>query len=123
MSDEVKVNPNEVLTQDAQLLADNIAAGVEKAPQVDFDADYEAAKQMSVSEIDKTGEGAKAAEEALAPDFEVPKPEEKETEAVATGNPSDYMDMASDVVEGNEGVGNVSDDLMKKAIDMGKPGN
>ena len=33
------------------------------------------------------------------------------------------MDMASDVVQGNEGVGNVSDDLMKKAIDMGKPGN
>lgn len=123
MSDEVKVNPNEVLTQDAQLLAENIATGVEKAPQVDFEADYAAAQAMSVSEIDKTEEGAKAAEEALAPKFEMSQPEEKQTEAVATGNPSDFMSMAGDVVSGNEAVTSVSDDLLQQAFDMGKPGS
>jgi hypothetical protein len=122
MSDEVKVNPNEVLTQDAQLLAENIASGVEKTPQVDFEADYAAAQAMSVSEIDKTQEGAKAAEVALAPKFQIPEAEDKMTEAVATGNPSDYMDMADDIASGNEAVTNVSDDLLQKAFDMGKPG-
>ncbi len=75
MSDEVKPDPKEALTQDAQLTAENISTGVEKAPVVDIEGDYEASKQFSVSEIDRTEEGAKAAEAATSPKFEVSNPE------------------------------------------------
>ncbi len=97
MPDEVKPDAKQAPTQDAQLAAENIAAGQEKAPTVDVEGDYEASKQYSVSDIDRSGEGAKAAAEATAPEREVPKPEETKTEAKATGNPDDYMDMAKDV--------------------------
>lgn len=49
----VKPDPKEATTQDSQLAAENIKAGKEEAPSVDFDADYEAAKQMSVSSQDQ----------------------------------------------------------------------
>jgi hypothetical protein len=71
MPDEVKPNPSESPTQDAQLAAENIASGEEKAPGVDIEEDYKAAQQLSVSGIDRTGEGAKAAEEVTAPKQEV----------------------------------------------------
>lgn len=121
MSDEVKINPSEA-SHDAQLLADNVAEGVEKAPKVNFDADYELAKEMSVAPIDNTEEGKKAAEAAVAPEHAIPKATEKKVEAPATGNPDDYMSMASEVREDEEGVGNVDDDLVKKALEMGQPG-
>lgn len=123
MPDEVKPDPNQAPTQDAQLTAENIAAGVEQAPAVDVEADYEAAQQFSVSEIDRTGAGAEAAEATTTSQFEVSEPEETTTEAQpTTGNPDDYMKMASDVASTTEGVSSVSDDLLKKALDMGKPG-
>lgn len=120
MADEVKINPSEV-SHDAQLLADNVADGVEKAPKVDFDADYELAKQMSVSPIDNTEEGQKAAEAAVAPQYEMPEPEDMRVEPGVTGNPSDYMSMASEIT-GTEAVGNVDDDIVKKALELGQPG-
>lgn len=120
MADEVKINPSEV-SHDAQLLADNVAEGVEKAPKVDFDADYELAKEMSVSPIDNTEEGQKAAEAAVAPQYEMPEPEDMRVEPDATGNPNDYMSMASEI-SGTEAVGNVDDDLVKKALELGQPG-
>jgi hypothetical protein len=64
---------------------------------VDFDADYAAAQQYSVSEIDRSGEGAMAAEKVTQPEFQVSEPQERKTEVKPTGNPSDYMDMAKDV--------------------------
>lgn len=97
MPDEVKPNANEAPTHDAQLAAENIAAGEEKAPKVDFEADYAAAQQYSVSEIDRSGEGAMAAEKATQPQFQVEESEAAKTEAKPTGNPSDYMDMAKEV--------------------------
>lgn len=97
MAEEVKPNPNEAPTQDAQLAAENIAAGEEKAPTVDVEADYAAAQQFSVSEIDRSGEGAMAAEKATQPEFQVSETEEAKTEAKPTGNPADYMDMAKEV--------------------------
>lgn len=97
MPEEIKPNVNQASTQDAQLAAESIASGQEKAQAVDFDADYAAAQQMSVSDIDRTGEGAKAAQEATAPEHQLSKPEETRTEAQPTGNPADYMDMAKDV--------------------------
>ncbi|MBF2065619.1 MAG: hypothetical protein IGS39_14540 [Calothrix sp. C42_A2020_038] len=121
MADEVKVNPNEVTTHDAQLLADNVAEGVEKAPQVDFDADYERAKEMSVSPLDNTEEGKKAAEAAVAPKYKMPEPEERKVEAPATGNPENYLSMANEI-SGNDVVTTVDDDLVKKALEKGQPG-
>lgn len=124
MPDEVKPNVNEAPTHDAQLAAENIAAGEEKAPTVDFEADYAAAQQFSVSEIDRTGEGAKAASAATAPKLEVPKPEETRLETQPTGNPDDYADMAKDVAGSkNEGVASIDDDLMQKALEKGQSKN
>lgn len=124
MTDEVKPDPKQATTQEAQLAAENIASGVEETPVVDFDADYEASQQFSVSDIDRSGEGAAAAEAVTAPDFKVSQVEDTKTEAQSTGNPSDYLDMAKDVgSQANAGTGNVSDDLIKKALDKGKPGS
>lgn len=124
MTDEVNPNPNQATTQEAQLAAENMASGVEEKPAVDFDADYAAAQEFSVSDVDRTGEGAAVAEAATAPQFQVSQPEETKMVAEPTGDPSDYLDMAKDVGSQTEaGTGNVSDDLIKKAEDMGKPGS
>ncbi|BAY07759.1 hypothetical protein [Calothrix sp. NIES-2098] len=124
MPDEVKPNVNEAPTHDAQLAAENIAAGEEKAPTVDFEADYAAAKEFSVSDIDRTGEGAKAAEAATAPKQQVSKPEEVKLEAQATGNPDDYADMAKDVAGSKtEGATSIDDDLVQKAFEKGQSKN
>lgn len=82
---------------DAQQLVEEIQEGEQKAPQVDVDADYEAAKSFSVSEIDATEEGAKAAEAATSSQFEVSEPQSTPTEAQPTGDPSDYLEMAKEV--------------------------
>ncbi|MBD2435289.1 hypothetical protein [Nostoc sp. FACHB-110] len=122
MADTIKPNPNEATTHDAQLAAENMASGEEKLQKVDFDADYAAAQQFSVSDVDRTPEGAAAAQAATAPRFEVPEAEERTTEAQATGNPDDYLDLAKEVGGSeSEGVSNVSDDLIKKALEKGKP--
>lgn len=97
MPEEIKPNPNETPTQDAQLAAENIATGAEKAPTVDVEADYAAAQQYSVSEIDRKGEGAMAAEKVTQPEFQVSESVEQQTVAKPTGDPADYMDMAKDV--------------------------
>lgn len=122
MPDEVKPDPNQAQNQDAELVAQSIAAGEEQAPVIDVEADYEAAQQFSVSEVDRTGAGAEEAEAATAPQFEVSEPEETTTKAQPTGNPDDFLAMASDAASTTEDVSNVSDDLLKKAFDMGKPG-
>ncbi len=123
MPDEIKPNVAEASTQDAQLAAESIASGEEKAPTVDFEGDYKAAQQYSVSDVDRTNEGEAAANAATAPKFEVSKQEETKTEAQSTGNPADYMDMAKDVGgSANQGVSNVSDDLIQEALEKGQPG-
>lgn len=64
MPEEIKPNSSQAPTHDAQLAAENIESGEEKAPSVDMEADYKAAEEFSVSEIDRTGEGEKAAKKA-----------------------------------------------------------
>ncbi|MGI2902244.1 hypothetical protein [Tolypothrix sp. VBCCA 56010] len=124
MPDEVKPNVAEAPTQDAQLAAENIASGEEKAPTVDAEADYKAAQELSVSDVDRTGQGEAAAKAATAPELEVPKQEETKTQAQPTGNPDDYKNMAKDVGDSTtEGVTNVSDDLVEEALEKGQPGN
>ncbi|KAM3111791.1 hypothetical protein [Phormidesmis sp. 146-33] len=118
MSDINDVNQ----TYDAQQAAEEIAEGDRPAPQVDVSSDYEASKEYSVSEVDRTGEGQEAAEAATAPKFEVSQPEATKFTAEPTGDPNDYLDMAKDVSGTSGSTGNVSDDLVKKAIELGQPG-
>lgn len=63
MAEELKVDPKQAVGQDAELAAQNMAEGTEKTPEIDVDADYEASKEYSVSDIDKkqTGTGAAGA--------------------------------------------------------------
>lgn len=124
MPDEIKPNLNESPTHNSQLAAESIASGEEKAPTVDFDADYEAAQKFSVSEVDRTGKGDAAAEAATAPKYKISKPQETTTEAQSTGNPSDYAESAKEVGNSKtEGVSNVSDDLVKQALEKGERKN
>jgi hypothetical protein len=112
-------------TYDAEQMTEEIQSGDRPAPQVDVSADYEASKELSVSAIDQTGEGAKAAEAATAPNLKVPKAEDTTSKAAADdSDPNDYLEMAQDVnpISGSrENVG-VNDDLVKKAIKRGEPG-
>ena len=124
MPDEVKPNVNEAPTHDAQLAADSIASGEENAPKVDFDADYATAQQFSVSEVDRTGKGAAAAEAATAPEHKISKPVETKAQTQPTGNPDDYVELAKEVGNSNtEGVTDVSDDLVQKALEKGERKN
>lgn len=104
--------------QEADLAAEAIASGQEKVKDIDVSSDYENAKEYSVSSIDKTGEGATAAESATAPNFQMHQPETAEVEAKPTGNPDDYLAMAREVQPQSSGKGNVSDDVVKKALEM-----
>ncbi len=53
MSEELKVDPQQAVGQEAKLAAQNMAEGTEKAPQVDVEQDYEASKQYNASDVDK----------------------------------------------------------------------
>ncbi|WP_414553498.1 hypothetical protein [Anabaena sp. CCY 0017] len=121
MADRVKPNANQAPTHDAQLAADSMARGEEKAAKVDFESDYAAAQEFSISDIDKTNEGASAASAATAPQQKVADPKETNTQAQSTGNPKDYLEMAKEVGGSTtEGVTNVSDDLVQKAFKKGQ---
>ena len=90
-------------------------------PTVDVSADYEASKEFSVSDIDRTGAGAEAAAAATAPKFPIPAPTEIAKPADTSGNPDDFRSMAKDL--NPAGVpGEVTDDLIQKALDLGTPG-
>lgn len=122
--EEVKPNLNEASTQDAQLAAESIASGEEKAPTVDFDADYAAAQKFSVSEVDRTGEGAAAADSATAPKYQTSKPQETKPQTQSTGNPDDFLESAKEVGNSRtEDATNVSDDLVKQALEKGERKN
>lgn len=119
---EVATESNNSQTFDAQQIAENVESGEQKLPQVDVSADYEASKEFSVSEIDRTGAGAEAAAAATAPKFAIPAPQEIQQPAQSTGNPGDFLAMAKEIhPEGTPG--EVTDDLVQKAIEMGTPGS
>ncbi len=122
MPDEIKPDATQATTQDAQLAAESMTQGKEKMPSVDIDADYAAAQQFSVSDIDRTPEGTEAADKATAHQFATPTPSETKSETLSTGDPSDYLAMAKDVGAPKGAVGNVDDDLMQKALEKGQPG-
>lgn len=113
-------------THDAQLAAEEVASGDRPEPKINVSADYEAAQEFSTSSIDGTEAGKEAAEEATAPQFEVHRPEEVEISTStldSTGDPNDFKDLAKEVNPMSGTAGNVDDDLVKKAIELGKPGD
>ncbi|MDF5734241.1 MULTISPECIES: hypothetical protein [unclassified Nostoc] len=122
--EEVKPNLNEASTQDAQLAAESIASGEEKAPTVDFDKDYATAQQFSVSEVDRTSKGGAAAQAATAPKYQTSKPEETKTQTQSTGNPDDFLELAKEVGNSQtQGATNVTDDLVQQALEKGERKN
>lgn len=124
MPEEIKPDINAAPTQDAQLAAEEILTGDRPAPGIDVEADYEASKAFSVSEIDRTEAGAEAAAAATAPQQEMPQVEETRTVAEPTGDPSDYRDMAKDVNQSpTNAVTSVDDDLLQKALEKGQAGH
>ncbi|HEY9694089.1 MAG TPA: hypothetical protein V6D15_17950 [Oculatellaceae cyanobacterium] len=122
MNEEIKANPTEAVTHEAQLAAENMATGVEEVPNVDIEGDYEASKAYSVSDVDRSSAGEVAAESATASNFEISQPEETTSQAQPTGNPNEFRDMAHDVNRRTEEPSASSDNLIDKAIEMGKPG-
>ncbi|PSB27004.1 hypothetical protein [Stenomitos frigidus] len=104
---------------DAQQTVEEIEGGDRKAPSANIEADYEASKKFSVSEIDRTEEGAAAAAAATAPQHEMPEPNIATSSPDTTGNPDDYKEMAADLGSARSNTSNVSDDLVKKALEKG----
>ena len=109
-------------TFDAQQINENVEAGAQQLPTVDVSADYEASKEFSVSDIDRTGAGAEAAAAATAPKLPIPAPKEIAKPADTSGNPADFRSMAQEVNPAST-PDNVTDDLIDKAIDLGTPGS
>lgn len=83
---------------DAERMTEEIAAGEQKKPKVDVDADYELSKEFAVADIDKTDAGAAAAEAATESKFELSQPQEIKTHSTESGgDPDAFLDMAKDV--------------------------
>lgn len=83
MPEEIKPKHSEVASKNAKLAAESIANGEEKAPNVDLEADYQAAQQYSQRKASAEPEGTKET-----------APRSKPTSAQPTGNPEDYQQMA-----------------------------
>ncbi len=97
MPEELKPNPQEADDiHEAQLAAERMASGEEKLQNVDVDADYEASKEYSVSDVDKSGEGAQAAATVTASRLEISN-DDMRSSPDTTGNPADYLEMAKEV--------------------------
>lgn len=103
---------------DAEVVKEAIAEGDEKAPEVDVASDYAAAQQMSGGIVN-----AETAEELVKPQFEVEQPKDVVTGAEPTSQSADYLKMAKEVNPAPASAGNVTDDLVEKAIAKGQPGS
>ncbi|WP_017721632.1 hypothetical protein [Kamptonema formosum] len=99
---------------DAKQLTEDISAGIVPAPEIDVAADYQASKAYS------TGLDAEAAAAATAPQFELPQPEAKKLNTQPTGNPDDFRSMAQDLIPPAPAA-TVSDEILRKALDLGPP--
>lgn len=105
MSEKVQPDPIEVQTHDAQLIAENIVAGEEKAPEVDFDADYDAAKAFSVGQLSRVDEEAAASDKGLNPQFQGFESSEPAPTLEQTSDPDGFRSMAKEVnprIEGDK---------------------
>ena len=114
------LNTAESQNFDAKQLTEEIQAGEQKAPKVNVEADYEASKEYSVSDIDRSGEGAKAANEATAPEHKMPEAKTIETHAEPTGDPAEFKNMAREIRP--DSAAGDRDELIQKAFQKGQPG-
>lgn len=120
---EINTEVNNIENFDAQQINESAEAGEQKLPTVNVSADYEASKEFSVSDIDRTGAGAEAAAAATAPKFPIPAPTDNIAKpADKSANPADFRSMAQDLNPAGT-PGEVTDDLIQKAIDLGTPGS
>lgn len=103
---------------DAEMLKEAISEGDTKGLSVDVGADYAAAQEMSTGSVD-----AAEAEAIVAPEFEVSTPAEVAVSTMSASDQIDYTDMAKDINPTGAGAGNVTDELMEKALNLGKPGS
>lgn len=117
---EVVRNSDASQNFDATQVAEEIAAGQQKQPHVNVEADYEASKEFSVSDIDRTAEGQKSAAEATAPQFELSQPQENTIEAEPTADPQNYRKMAKEISHTSAEGSNVTDELVAKAFQKGQ---
>lgn len=119
---EINTEVNNTENFEAQQITESAEAGEQKLPTVDVSADYEASKEFSVSDIDRTGAGAQAAAAATAPKFPIPAAKDIATPADKSGKPDDFRSMAKEIKPTGT-PGEVTDDVMQKAIDLGTPGS
>lgn len=84
---------------DAQRMKEDIAKGDENMPSVNVEDDYELAQEFSVSEIDRTAEGAEAAKAATAPDFQVKQDSSigQSQAGASDADPEAFREMAREV--------------------------
>lgn len=57
MKEKIQPNPQKAPTQDAQVAAESMLSDQESVPEVDFEADYDRAQQMSRASSDMDDEG------------------------------------------------------------------
>ncbi|MEG4442640.1 hypothetical protein QUB47_15940 [Microcoleus sp. AT9_B5] len=119
---QINTEPNNTESFDAQQITESAEAGEQKLPTVDVSADYEASKEFSVSDIDRTGAGAQAAAAATAPKLDIPAPKDIAKPADSSGKSDDFRSMAQEVKPTGT-PDNVTDDLIDKAIDLGTAGS
>lgn len=108
---------------DARQTLEDIAEGEQPAPRVNVAADYEASKEFSVSEVDRTGEGEDMAEAANAHKFQTPQATDVASSPNASSDPSDYRAMAKEMTPAATEATTITDELMQKAMELGKPGS
>lgn len=113
--DVVPVEDPTTKDYDAEEMKAAIAEGEEEAPaSVDVAADYEASKQMSTGVMDQ-----QEAEKSVAPELRVKSADQVSIPTSSNQSP-DYTDMAKDINQAPAGAGNVTDDLVEKALEKGQ---
>lgn len=114
--DVVPVNDPTTQDYDAEEMKTAISEGEEQAPEsVNVSADYEASKQMSTGRMSQ-----QEAEKSVAPDLRVKSADQVSVSTSSANQSPDYMDMARDVNPSGAGAGNVTDELVEKALEKGE---
>jgi hypothetical protein len=114
--DVVPVEESTTQNFDAEEMKAAIKEGEEDAPEsVDVAADYAASKQMSTGIMDQ-----QEAEKSVAPELQVKSADQVSIPTSSPNKAPDYMDMARDISPSPAGAGNVTDDLMEKALEKGQ---
>lgn len=114
--DVVPVKDPTTQDYDAEEMKAAIVEGEEKAPEsVNVSADYEASKQMSTGRMSQ-----QEAEKSVAPDLRVKSADQVSVSTSSANQSPDYMNMAREVNPTAAGAGNVTDDLVEKALEKGE---